>query len=564
MKSLLYIILLVFLCLPVRSQAQYVWTELSDNYELPEGIKLFQGVRSAPTKRVYYIEVDMNNENYVVHPYLSDAATTTNFSASVGAIAAINGGFFSGSGSTASSVSTLLEPGELKSQNISGVVRTVNNQSTFVPVTRAFLALNEDRSASIDWIYHFGNNPQDILFFDDPTPNTPSFVAPTPVRSDGNAYEQLLMGIGGGPVLIKNGEIRVTYDEEGFYGGSGLDGNSTRMRSAVGYTADGRLIMLIVESGTNVNGIFVSGLSLHDLAQVMFDLGCVEAMNLDGGGSTTMVIGHELVHRTQGGQTTQRPVPTILAVVPTDSLNYTPQPEPRPEVILDTEMESVEQTGDGWFATANPGFYGSSPSLLVPIGDGSRFMTYLPELENATYEVYGWWVADPNRSSNTPYRIMYAHGDSTVRVNQKQSNAQWVLLGEFEFTGTQSDKVVISNDASNGLFVVADAVRFVKTSSDPVSVESGNLLPSITRLNQNYPNPFNPTTNIEVQLQNSAPVTVKVYDLTGKYLQTIFDGWLQSGNHIVQFNGQSLSSGTYIYVLESDGIRESRLMTLIK
>jgi hypothetical protein len=562
MKSLLFLIPLAVLCLPVGSQAQYVWTELSDNYDLPEGIKLFQGVRSAPTKRVYYIEVDMNNPDYIVHPYLTNSATTTsNFSANVGAIAAINGGFFGGSGSTASSVSALLEPGVLKARNDATVPRVVNNVPTNIPITRAFLGLNQDRSASIDWIYHYGNTPQDIFYFDNPTPNTPTFVAPTPVKSEGNAYDQLLMGIGGGPVLIKNGEIRVTYDEEGFYGGSGLDGNLTRMRSAVGYTEDGRLIMLVVESGTNVNGVFVSGLALIDLAQVMFNLGCVEAMNLDGGGSSTMVIGNELVHRTQGGLTTQRQVPTILAVVPSDSLKFT---FPVPEIILDTEMENVIQTGDGWFATANAGFYGTSPSLLVPIGNGSQFMTYRPQLENTTYEVYGWWVADPNRSSNTPYRISSASGDSTVRVNQKQQNSQWVLLGEFEFTGTESDKVVISNDATNGLFVVADAIRFVKTGSDPVSINSKDAIPASIRLNQNYPNPFNPTTNIAVSIAQSTSVTIKVYDLTGRFLQTIYDGWLNTGNHVVQFDGRSLSSGSYVYVLESDGFRESRLMTLIK
>lgn len=541
--------LTVLLFLSVNLFAQIVWTDISADESLPLGVKLIKGIQSSPTLHIWYIEADMNEPSIIVHPYFSSTLkATTTLSTDFGAIAAINAGYFGGT----TSVSTLIEPGEVKSQNITAL----NRNGVIFPVTRSFFGVNLDRSLTIDWIYHFSNSLDDVYRFNTPTPNTTTTPAPTPIRGQGEPFDQLLMGAGGGPVIIKNGEIRITYDEEVFFG-SGINGTNNEPRSAIGFTEDGRVIMMVIDGRSTSVGV-----TLRRLAEIMLSLDVIEAINLDGGGSTTLAVNGNLINRPAGG-TFQRPVPTIIAVVPSDSLNYT-IPEPVVEIILDTEMDSVVATGDGWFATANPGFYGTSPSLLAPIGDGSRYMTYKPNLQNTTYEVYGWWVADPNRASNTPYTITHANGESTVQVSQKANGAQWVLLGEFEFSGNETDKVVISNNASGGQWVVADAIRFVMTGEEPVSIEANDPIPGKFKLNQNYPNPFNPTTNIEVTLPVNSAVTITVYDLTGKFLQTIYSGWLHAGNHVVQFDARSLSSGTYMYVLESDGIRESRLMTLIR
>jgi hypothetical protein len=546
---------------PAETQAQLVWTEFTEDEGLPEGIRLFRGTRINPAKSVWYLEVDMNNKNHIVHPYLSSTyRTTTSFTAHVGAIAAINGGYFSAT----SSVSTLVEPGELKSRNIGFLNREINGVSQTIPITRGFLALHEDRTATIDWLWHFNNDLDGMYWYENPTPNSPTNAAPTPTRDEGFPYEQLLMGIGGGPVLVKDGKVRVTYDEEGFFGPSGVDGFSGRSRTAVGVTADNRLIMLVADQPVRVQGFWSEGYRLAELAQLMIDLGCVEALNLDGGGSSTMAVGSKLINRPKG-QTTQRAVPTILAVTHIDSLRL--PPPPREEVIIDTEDEGVTITGDGWFRTANFGdSYGgsSSPSWLVPPGDGSQYIEYLAKLRNARYEVFGWWSASANRVGDAPYSITHAEGTSVVRVNQKVNNARWISLGEFEFTGTESDKVVISNNATGGDFVVADAIRFVQMSDAVVSVYPTEELPTSTRLYQNYPNPFNPTTTISFDLTEMASVSVKVYDLTGRLVITAYQGQLSSGHHRIHFDASALGSGTYIYRLLTDNFSEVRLMTLIK
>lgn len=535
--------------------AQMVWTDISAEQGLPAGIKLFSGQQTNPVLIAYYAEIDLKNKNIVVHPYFSQPMRTTSaIAAQKGAIVAINGGYFSAD----ASVSAILEPNSLKARNIAALSR--NNQS--FPVTRSFLAINKDQSLSVDWIYHFSNEIGDIVKFANPTANTTTTPAPTPVRANGSAYENLLMGLGGGPTLIKNGAVRITHDEEVFFG-SGIDWTTPRPRTAVGYTADGKLLMFVAEGGR----VESPGATLQTVAQLMLSIGAVEAMNLDGGGSTTMAVKGTLFNRPNGG-TFQRLVPTILAVVPADSLKL-PDSDLQ-GVIIDTEMQEVvfSNDGDGWGTTANAGFYGSSPARISLIGNGSNFVDYRPMLDAAQYEVYGWWVSSFNRAPNTPYTVTHAGGQTTVRVNQQQNNASWVSLGKFTFTGTSADKVRISNDAAqssagSSTYVVADAVRFVKRST-ATNIELASELPMGLYLAQNYPNPFNPFTMIEFTLGESQHVKLQVFDAIGRRVGEMMSGVMPAGSHRVAFDASTLSSGRYMYRISTPSGVQSRVMTLVK
>lgn len=568
MKCVIRLTLSVFAILIISSlntqyaKAQVVWTNISAEHNLPEGVKLFSGRQNNPGLVAYYAEIDLNNDNVIVHPYYSQTLrATSSIAAEKGAILAVNGGFFANN----SSVSAVVEPYTVLARNIASLPRSDSRPAGPHPVTRSFLALNEDKSVSIDWIYHFSSEFDDIIKFNSPTLNTTTTPAPVPNRAEGQPYENLLMGLGGGPTLVKNGEIRITYNEEVFFG-SGVELTDRRPRTAVGYTADHKMIIFIAEGGL----ITSSGATLQQVAEIMISLGAIEAMNLDGGGSTTMAVNGELFNR-PGGGTFQRSVPSILAVVPTDSLKV-PGSEPQEEtVLLDTEMENVmfSNGGEGWGETANPGNYGTSRARITLIGDGSRYVTYKPQLDEAEYEVFGWWVASSNRSPDTPYTIYHTDGVTTIRVNQQQNDASWVSLGTYEFSGTSADSVRISNNASvsaggpNNTYVVADAVRFVKKGTS-TSVRIDNQSPVGIKLSQNYPNPFNPTTMIEFSINESQFVQLQVFDLAGRKVSDIMSGILPSGTHRVAFNAQLLSSGTYMYQLQTSFGVVSRLMTVLK
>jgi len=100
--------------------------------------------------------------------------------------------------------------------------------------------------------------------------------------------------VSGGPYLVKNGEVYVDMTAQKL---SSVGGRNPR--TAIGYTKDNHLIMLTAD-GREGSSI---GLTLLELAELMKEFGCVNAMNLDGGGSTVMYIQGEVVNKPamQGG-----------------------------------------------------------------------------------------------------------------------------------------------------------------------------------------------------------------------------------------------------------------------
>ena len=97
-------------------------------------------------------------------------------------------------------------------------------------------------------------------------------------------------------------------------------------------------------------------------------------------------------------------------------------------------------------------------------------------------------------------------------------------------------------------------------------------IPSAYSLSQNYPNPFNPTTNIKFSIPAvSSPrvpggdlVQLKVYDVTGREVQTLVNERLQPGTYEASFDGAALNTGVYFYKLVTGNFSETKKMLLIK
>lgn len=114
--------------------------------------------------------------------------------------------------------------------------------------------------------------------------------------------------VAGGPVLIQHGQIQISNNEEQRFAGKQI--NDKHPRTAMGYTANGDLIVLVLE-GRNPG--IAEGANLTQLAQLMQQIGCVEALNLDGGGSSTMLVnGKETIKPSD--KTGQRPVPAVFII----------------------------------------------------------------------------------------------------------------------------------------------------------------------------------------------------------------------------------------------------------
>ncbi|MFZ4590688.1 MAG: T9SS type A sorting domain-containing protein, partial [Ignavibacteria bacterium] len=121
-----------------------------------------------------------------------------------------------------------------------------------------------------------------------------------------------------------------------------------------------------------------------------------------------------------------------------------------------------------------------------------------------------------------------------------------------------NDPFVPANDSQWGKFKIrlGDVITSIR--------QMGTETPTVYALNQNYPNPFNPVTNISYMIPKSSKVSLKVYDIKGQLVSTLFEGNQNTGIYITQFDGSQLASGVYFYKLEAGDYKEVRKMTLIK
>ncbi|MBP3919168.1 MAG: phosphodiester glycosidase family protein [Clostridia bacterium] len=94
-----------------------------------------------------------------------------------------------------------------------------------------------------------------------------------------NGWEDVVFAVGGGDILVDNGAAKT----EGF---SAEHADKRHPRTAVGYTADGNMLVFAVDGRTGAS----EGMTLAELARTMRDFGCISALNLDGGGSTTVLV----------------------------------------------------------------------------------------------------------------------------------------------------------------------------------------------------------------------------------------------------------------------------------
>ncbi len=95
-------------------------------------------------------------------------------------------------------------------------------------------------------------------------------------------------------------------------------------------------------------------------------------------------------------------------------------------------------------------------------------------------------------------------------------------------------------------------------------VEQENIEPTQFVLRQNYPNPFNPATIICYHLPRNTFITLKIFDILGREVQTLVSGQQNSGNHSALFNASNLLSGVYFYRLQADTYSETKKLILLR
>jgi hypothetical protein len=272
-----------------RSALPMDWQSVDSlNALLPGGIRVFGGRNDSLPLRAWYVRIDERDPDIATRVVVSDDGdrkeSVTDFAADPAVCVAVNAGYFQMAAMPAEHAGLLLMDGRVVAPSTRSTVR----DSIRYPLARAAIGFTAEGEIDVTWALSRGDS---VLTLEDPLPNRPGRPAPYP---DGASQWTVREAIGAGPAIVMGDSIRITSDEEGFFGTSIPE---THPRTAAGYTADGDLLLLVVDGRQEAS----RGVSLEELATLMIELGAVEALNLDGGGSSTLSVRGRLVNRPAGG-----------------------------------------------------------------------------------------------------------------------------------------------------------------------------------------------------------------------------------------------------------------------
>jgi len=315
------IIILIFISglgvLPGLSQLN--WTNVSDLYApLPASMQVFLSTDSIGGKpnRCFYIIADLKDKALDFSSRVGEGKRYTPaqyYQQENNSLLVVNGTFFSFADNR--NLNVVMNEGKILAYNVSSVKG--KNDSLYTYVTRGAIGIDKRKKADVAWVYtdsskrwplQFINGPVSSRTGQDPNPGWQRMKSKR-INSPyiKNKKWKMQTAIGGGPVLVHDGKVRITNKEEIMF----VSGENDRHpRTAMGYTKEGKLIFLMTE-GRNPG--IAEGMTLRQQAEVLISLGCVEALNLDGGGSSCLLInGKETIKPSD--KEGQRAVPAVFLV----------------------------------------------------------------------------------------------------------------------------------------------------------------------------------------------------------------------------------------------------------
>ena len=282
------------------SNIPIVWKEI--NWNIYDGIKVLEGRNSSLPINAWVAIVNNRDPNVKIDVIASDdldrKETLSQFSKNYEAKVVVNGGYFLMNKNPSEHVGLLYVNNKTISPALKSLIRNDKRYYT----ARGALGFLDNGDIDIAWVTSRNDS---LFYFPEPVENSPN----NPVNLfdfNKSLYWDVNDAVHAGPVLIHNGEIKITVNEEVFFGSSIPE---IHPRTAAGYRKDGNLVLLVVD-GRQVNS---RGVDLMELAIIMRDLDCVEAINLDGGGSSAMVVDGKLMNR-PAGTSSQREVMSAIAV----------------------------------------------------------------------------------------------------------------------------------------------------------------------------------------------------------------------------------------------------------
>lgn len=244
-----------------------------------------------------------------------------------------------------------------------------------------------------------------------------------------------------------------------------------------------------------------------------------------------------------------------------------------PGIITTPDRDGNTSTGT-WITTGTPdGYKGLSWKAEA---SSSAQLGYTAEVSTeAWYRAYVWLPNTSDATQDAYYSLQGKEDTLVVRIDQNAAPKGWKELGSV-YLGQGNHEVLRINTDQNGdakvmytdaFMLILDRKRSptAEVAATIVSSEDITDQPNAIALNQNYPNPFNPTTTIPFELSQPMAISLEVYDVLGRKIQTLIQNeYYGVGAHTIHFNAQGLSSGLYYYRLRTGQTEIIRSMTLIK
>lgn len=304
----------------INSIGQLKWENVDAEFQpLPASVHVYKttGMLDGKPNIAYYLEADLKDTklDFTVDTTFQRRLSPSQFyEKNENPLLVVNTTFFSFA--TNQNLNVVIKDKKLVGYNIEKLRTSKKDTILSIPVYGSALGISKSRNADIAWIktdsskkYAEASQVPDIgqLYI---TRRTNRATGVTTNTLDPGPFKiwKMQTAVGGGPVLLQNGEINITNNEELKFAGKAI--NDKHPRTAMGYTKDNKLIILVIE-GRNPG--IAEGASLTQEAQIFKDLGCWEALNLDGGGSSCMLVnGKETIKVSD--KTGQRPIPAVFII----------------------------------------------------------------------------------------------------------------------------------------------------------------------------------------------------------------------------------------------------------
>ncbi|MCP4634584.1 MAG: T9SS type A sorting domain-containing protein [candidate division Zixibacteria bacterium] len=164
------------------------------------------------------------------------------------------------------------------------------------------------------------------------------------------------------------------------------------------------------------------------------------------------------------------------------------------------------------------------------------------------------------------YNIPLAPNDSLVDPNTRQYIPWYALVGEYDYYAYCGDYPSLKMDSTWFDFLIFPGFgEWINDWNVSNWFSDGETtLPPRTGLCGNFPNPFNASTTISFDLAQIGDVNLSVYNLIGQEVETLIDNQVEAGNHNINWDASTYSSGIYFYKLTTEGKTFTKRMTLLK